>query len=95
MAIMHVSRGIKTYQLFVNISLPKLMCLLVPMFWISVISLFYVVVCCFSCVIVGTIFFSTNIYPSAGISMTMEQWEAFCNAAPAIEDAIKKLEDSD
>ncbi|ONM38878.1 RNA polymerase II transcriptional coactivator KELP [Zea mays] len=30
-----------------------------------------------------------------GISMTMEQWEAFCNAAPAIEDAIKKLEDSD
>lgn len=40
-------------------------------------------------------FFSTNIYPSAGISMTMEQWEAFCNAVPAIEAAIKKLEDSD
>ncbi|EES01343.2 hypothetical protein BDA96_03G294200 [Sorghum bicolor] len=34
--------------------------------------------------------------PSAkGISMTMEQWEAFCNAVPAIEDAIKKFEDSD
>ncbi|XP_066309518.1 RNA polymerase II transcriptional coactivator KELP-like [Miscanthus floridulus] len=34
--------------------------------------------------------------PSAkGISLTMEQWEAFCNAVPAIEDAIKKLEDSD
>lgn len=34
--------------------------------------------------------------PSAkGVSMTMEQWEAFCNAVPAIEDAIKKLEDSD
>lgn len=34
--------------------------------------------------------------PSAkGISMTLEQWEAFCNAVPAIEDAIKKLEDSD
>jgi hypothetical protein len=27
--------------------------------------------------------------------MTMEQWEAFCNAVPAIEDAIKKFEDSD
>jgi len=28
--------------------------------------------------------------------MTVEQWEAFRNAVPAIEDAIKKLgEDSD
>ncbi|CAO2166103.1 unnamed protein product [Urochloa humidicola] len=32
---------------------------------------------------------------SKGISMTVEQWEAFRNAVPAIEDAIKKLEDSD
>jgi len=36
-----------------------------------------------------------NILHYAGISMTVEQWEAFRNAVPAIEDAIKKLEDSD
>ncbi|XP_062218931.1 RNA polymerase II transcriptional coactivator KELP [Phragmites australis] len=28
---------------------------------------------------------------SKGISMTVEQWEAFRNAVPAIEDAIKKV----
>lgn len=39
--------------------------------------------------------FLTNILQNAGISMTVEQWEAFRNAVPAIEDAIKKLEDSD
>ncbi|GJN17928.1 hypothetical protein PR202_gb05036 [Eleusine coracana subsp. coracana] len=32
--------------------------------------------------------------PSAkGISLTVEQWEAFRNAVPAIEDAIKKIEE--
>ncbi|THU68527.1 hypothetical protein C4D60_Mb08t04820 [Musa balbisiana] len=32
---------------------------------------------------------------SKGISLTVEQWEAFRNAVPAIEAAIKKLEGSD
>ncbi|WOL03029.1 RNA polymerase II transcriptional coactivator KELP [Canna indica] len=32
---------------------------------------------------------------SKGISLTVEQWEAFRNAVPAIVSAIKKLEDSD
>ncbi|KAL6614655.1 hypothetical protein ACP70R_036925 [Stipagrostis hirtigluma subsp. patula] len=31
---------------------------------------------------------------SKGISLTVEQWEAFRNAVPAIEDAIKKLGES-
>ncbi|TVU03290.1 hypothetical protein EJB05_51183 [Eragrostis curvula] len=32
--------------------------------------------------------------PSAkGISLTVEQWEAFRNVVPAIEDAIKKIEE--
>jgi hypothetical protein len=30
---------------------------------------------------------------NAGISMTVEQWEAFRNSLPAIEDAIKNLEE--
>lgn len=30
---------------------------------------------------------------SKGISLTPEQWEAFCKAVPKIEDAIKQLED--
>uniref|UniRef100_A0A0A9DIG9 KELP n=1 Tax=Arundo donax TaxID=35708 RepID=A0A0A9DIG9_ARUDO len=29
-----------------------------------------------------------------GISLTVEQWEAFRNAVPAVEDAIKKLGES-
>ncbi|KAL6839834.1 hypothetical protein ACP4OV_029644 [Aristida adscensionis] len=32
---------------------------------------------------------------SKGISLTPEQWEAFRNAVPAVEDAIKKLGESD
>ncbi|CAM0882316.1 unnamed protein product [Alopecurus aequalis] len=32
---------------------------------------------------------------SKGISMTVEQWEAFCKSVPAIEDAIKNLGESD
>ncbi|XP_072966823.1 RNA polymerase II transcriptional coactivator KELP-like [Typha angustifolia] len=32
---------------------------------------------------------------SKGISLTVDQWEAFRDAVPAIEDAIKKLEGSD
>jgi hypothetical protein len=32
---------------------------------------------------------------NAGISMTVEQWEAFHNSVPAIEDAIKDLGGSD
>ena len=65
---------------------------------------FFLVLCCgvFSCFIPWhsvslTVFMSlfANILHYAGISMTVEQWEAFRNAVPAIEDAIKKLEDSD
>lgn len=32
---------------------------------------------------------------SKGISMTVEQWETFSKSVPAIEDAIKTLEESD
>uniref|UniRef100_A0ACD5VQ33 Uncharacterized protein n=1 Tax=Avena sativa TaxID=4498 RepID=A0ACD5VQ33_AVESA len=32
---------------------------------------------------------------SKGISMTVEQWEAFRNSVPAIEDALKNLRESD
>ncbi|KAL6614654.1 hypothetical protein ACP70R_036924 [Stipagrostis hirtigluma subsp. patula] len=32
---------------------------------------------------------------SKGISLTAEQWEAFRDAVPAVEDAIKKLGESD
>lgn len=32
---------------------------------------------------------------SKGISLTVDQWEAFQKAVPAIEEAIKKMEESD
>lgn len=32
--------------------------------------------------------------PAKGISLTVEQWEAFRDSVPAIEDAIKKLGES-
>ncbi|AQK97723.1 RNA polymerase II transcriptional coactivator KELP [Zea mays] len=50
----------------------------------------------FSCIF-RSLFSAVIVLPlvSSCISMTLEQWEAFCNAVPAIEDAIKKLEDSD
>jgi hypothetical protein len=96
---MHVPKEIKIYQVFVSTILPK-KCVsgaIVMDFY----RIFFVLCCgvllfvCHCSLFISFLLFFTNVFPSAGISMTLEQWEAFCNAVPAIEDAIKKLEDSD
>ena len=89
------------YMFLNNEELGSCVLLVMPTIWIPV---FFVGVMLwrFSCFIPWhsvslTVFMSlfANILHYAGISMTVEQWEAFRNAVPAIEDAIKKLEDSD